>query len=84
MSAWGDSIQSSAAAAMLRLVVFTIGAVIYRWCGRNIVYAFLHSRLCRQSFRLNFCFTVGKIGHCVRWETANSLIWLTLWLVCRF
>jgi len=78
MSAWGDSIQSSAAAAML--IIFTAGAVIYcRWCG-NIVYAFLRRRLCRDlSFKLSF--PVGKIGQYARGETANSLIWLTLWLV---
>jgi len=80
MSVWGDSVQSSAAAATLELVVFTAGAVIYRRCGKNIVYAFVHSRLCRQfSFKLPF--PVRKIGQCVREETANSLIWLTLWLV---
>jgi len=51
MLAWGDSVQLSAAAAMLKLVVLTADAVIYRWCGWNIVHVFLHWRLCRQTFR---------------------------------
>jgi len=53
---WGDSIQSSAAAAMLELIVLTAGVVIYRQCGRNIIHAILRWRLCRQTFHLNFRF----------------------------
>jgi len=41
---------------MLELIVLTADAVIYRRCVRNIVYAFLRRRLCRQNFRLNFHF----------------------------
>jgi len=51
MLAWGDSVQSSAAVAMLELIALTAGAVIYRQCYRNIVHAFLRRRLGRQTFR---------------------------------